>query len=421
MEMGKLGLKVFIGAVLIFVLPGIAMANGFAINEQGSKALGMGGAFVAQADDPTAIYYNPAGITQLDGTQMSVGISMISPRATFYSDRTGESTDAEKKDFFIPNLYVTHKYNENWSFGLGAFSNFGLSTEWAEDWEGRYMTGATKADLQTLSINPVVAYTPVPAFSFSFGLVAQSIDIELQNKVPQAAGAFPDANLKLTGDDWSGGWNAGILVHLNESVKVGMSFRSQIVQHFEGETEVSGSALGLNDKTTATTATLTLPSVFYLGASYETGKWTFEADAHFTEWSKYDKLEADFDSALFDVPDPSTGVTGISKAKEWNDVWAFRFGGSYQVNDTFDLRAGIVFDPTPIPDETLDPLVPSGDRWLYTLGTGIYLGKTTLDFAYNYLDDEGRAFNNSVDPTGLTGEFDDIYAHILSMNFSYAF
>ncbi|MCF8070108.1 MAG: outer membrane protein transport protein [Desulfobacterales bacterium] len=418
MEMGKLSFKIFIGAIFISLLPSLALANGFSINEQGSKALGMGGAFAAQADDPSAIYYNPAGITQLEGTQVSAGISLISPRATFNSDVTGNATEAEKNNFYIPNLYATHKVNDKWSFGVGAFSNFGLATEWAEDWEGRYVTGATKAEITTMSINPVVAYSLNPALSLSFGAVMQSIDIELQNKLNSSIAPWPaDGNLKLSGDDWSGGWNAGLLLRLNENIKVGVSYRSKIAHTLEGETEVSGTPAGVLDALTGTEADLTLPAIFYFGTSYENGPWTFEADAHLTQWSEYKKLEATFDSPILG------GATGISKPKDWEDVWALRFGGSYELNDMFDLRAGIVFDPSPIPDETLDPLVPSGDRWLYTIGTGINFEKATIDFAYNYMQDEGRTFDNAVGAGvgGLTGEFDDIYAHILTLNVSYAF
>ncbi len=94
------------------------------------------------------------------------------------------------------------------------------------------------------------------------------------------------------------------------------------------------------------------------------------------------------------------------------------------VNKIVDLRAGLVFDESPIPDQTLDVLVPSGDRWLFTAGLGVHCNKWTCDFAYNFLFDEDRTFNNDagVSPAGaLTGEFKDIYAHIFGINVSYKF
>lgn len=121
--------KLLVALSIIGITTSLAYSNGFQINEQGAKALGMGGAFVAQADDPSAVYFNPAGITQLEKFQFSIGISPITPSATFKSDQTGKDTDAKKQTFYIPNFYATLKMTDSLSFGLGAFSNFGLATE----------------------------------------------------------------------------------------------------------------------------------------------------------------------------------------------------------------------------------------------------------------------------------------------------
>lgn len=127
-------MKKFFVLFCFLVIPTIAFSNGFQINEQGAKALGMGGAFVAQADDPTAVYFNPAGITQLDRTQVSFGVSPIMPYASFKSDNTGKTTDADENTFLIPNFFAVIKLNERLSLGIGGFSNYGLSSEWPENW-----------------------------------------------------------------------------------------------------------------------------------------------------------------------------------------------------------------------------------------------------------------------------------------------
>ncbi|MCP4691207.1 MAG: hypothetical protein GY859_24385, partial [Desulfobacterales bacterium] len=154
-----------VALALCALTPGLAMGSGFAITDQGAKAVAMGGAFAAQADDPSAVYFNPAGITQLEGTQMSAGLAIIKPYASFESNGTSyyyteRNTDAKELTFFIPSAYATHQLKDGWSIGVGTFSNYGLTTEWNDDWEGRFITGSVKSEIITLTANPVLAYAP---------------------------------------------------------------------------------------------------------------------------------------------------------------------------------------------------------------------------------------------------------------------
>lgn len=408
----------------------MVFASGFAINEQSAKALGMGGAFTAQADDPTAVYYNPAGIVQLEGIQVSAGISPIIPSGTFKSSTNdtvldtwvGKSTDLDDTVFWVPNAYVTYQINDKWSLGFGTYSNFGLGTDWPDNWEGRYQVGGTKADLKTLSINPVVAFRPIKRLSVSAGPVVQYLNIVLKNK-KSLYPLFPsqDADVKIEGDDWEWGWNVAALFWITDDLKVGASYRSRVDHSVTGGNFYltnMPAALG-GDKSYGAEADLELPAMLYLGVAYTWNDLTLEFDAQWTEWSTYEKLEVQL----------SNGSV-ISTAKNWDDAWAYRFGAQYRLNQWVDLRAGIVYDVTPIPDETLDVLVPSGDRWLFTLGFGTHYEKWTVDFAYNYLMDDDRSFNNAAgdydtltqSPAGrLTGEFKDFHANIFALNVSYRF
>jgi long-chain fatty acid transport protein len=149
----------------------------------------------------------------------------------------------------------------------------------------------------------------------------------------------------------------------------------------------------------------------------------------YTDWGSYNKLEVNFDQPI-GVPGV-TQQTGISKEKDWHAVWAYRFGAQYSVTDWLDLRVGYIYDPSPIPSRTLDPLIPSGDRKLYCLGFGVHQENMTFDFAYNYLQDESRDFNNTVGDSPvlpapltmprMTGKFKDVNAHIFGINFAYKF
>jgi len=423
----------FIGIFVMLIAPTLVFGNGFAINENGTKAVGMGGAFAAQADDPSAIYFNPAGIVQLEGTQVYGGMAIIIPSATFTSNGTsalgaaGQTTDSEDVTFFIPNFYATHKLNDQVSFGFGEFSNFGLSTEWDKKWEGRYITGGILSQIETISLNPVVAYRPHQRISLSVGPVLQYLAIELKNKVPnllQPGGA--DGNAKFTGDNFDWGYNLGLLFWITDDVKFGASYRSE-VEHTISDGKLRFNPEGINTFTsTRFDADLTTPAVMYLGLAYTIleGKLTFEFDGQWTEWSAYEKLEATYNPPIGQGP---FARSGISKDKKWEDVWAYRFGVNYKLNEQWAVRAGLIFDESPIPDEHVDPGLPSGDRVLYTIGSTFNMSNFTFEFAYNYLDDEGATFNNEVGDFSalgigrVTGEFDDVDAHIFSLNLVYRF
>jgi long-chain fatty acid transport protein len=459
--MKKGWIAMWFGVLSLVLVPGLAFGSGFAINEQDAKAVAMGGAFVAQADDPSAVYYNPAGILQLEGTQVSVGMSPIMPDAKFETDgnranlpppvlstwrgpSAGATTSIEDDTFWIPNAYITQKINDRWGFGFGAFSNFGLATEWPDDWEGRFITGGVKAEITTLSLNPVIAFKPVERLSLAAGPVLQYLDIELKNKIPNVRGfplgttgppiigpgAVPEAGVKLTGDDWAWGWNAALLYGITDTLKFGASYRSRIKHTITGG-DVKFSPEGVNGYTnTGGSADLELPAIGYLGLAWCSKPLTLEFDVQWTEWSTYHELKVQFDDPLGGV------VSGIQSEKDWKNVWAYRFGAQYSVTDYLDLRAGIIYDPSPIPNKSLDPLLPSGDRWLYCVGFGTHYQKFTFDFAYNYLDDESREFDNSVGDaptnpvtgapifgpgTRMTGKFKDVDAHIFAINLSYKF
>lgn len=408
-------------AAVCFILPSAAFASGFAINEQGAKALGMGGAFAAQADDPTAVYYNPAGITQLEGTQVSLGFSLIQPTASFEGTYMGSpvSGETEDKTFVIPNLYITTKINDRLSFGFGSFITFGLGMDWKDDWAGAHLVGGRNAEIATYTFNPVLAYKVTNDLSLAAGLVYQRMDVTIESMTTPAAlaGGIPSAPLKLEGDSDAWGWNIAAHYKLGENWRFGVSYRPEMKHEVEGTSKTDSLLAGMYEIAGDFKADITLPAVTYVAAAWSNGKWTFELDGQYTEWSSYDELNPE-------------GLSGIGvKPKNWKDVWAIRFGGQYKLNETVDLRAGIIRDYSPIPDEWVDPMLPSGDRWLYTVGAGFHIGKNfDLDIAYNYLDDENRKFDNEagnvvkgVDATRIRGEFKDIDAHIFAANLTYKF
>ncbi len=418
--------------VLSFLLiAGFAFGNGFDIYEQGAKAVGMGSAFTAQADDPSAVFFNPAGLTQLEGTQISAGACFIGPTMSFRSNGNpltgaapGETTKIKNHTWTIPNAYVTHKINDKVSMGIGTFAHFGLGVEWPSSWEGRFTPGANKAVLKTTSVSPVIALKPFERFSIGFGPYIQYFDIELNNHVligaPTAMPLGADKNLpqtaevKLTAKDWDWGWQAGIQAKITDTLTFGAAYLSEVRHKMtDGTQNLRSSVNGATILRQGFSSTFTLPALLRLGLAWRQGPWTVEADARRTEWSSYKVLRADFANGTYQ-----------ENSKAWHNAWMWSMGAQYRVNKYLDLRAGVFYDVTPIPAATLDPLVPSGDRTGYCGGMGLHFRHISFDFGYNYIKDQGRRWNNTsgdvkLGPatlTRVTGKFEKAYAHVLSIN-----
>jgi long-chain fatty acid transport protein len=420
---------------LAFVTPSGLFANAFDIYEQSAKAVGLGGAFTAQADDPSAIFFNPAGIVQLEGTQFSLGVCPIIPSMRFKTDGNpimgtvaGQTWRIKENTWVIPNAYATHRVNKNIAFGIGMFSHFGLGVEWPNAFDGRFSSGVIKSVLETTSVSPVIAVRPTERFSIGFGPYLQRFNIEMRNRAfiaPPVPPLTPDRNLaqtidaELRGSNWGWGYNVGALVGLTETLYFGASYISEVRQHItDGTQTLTSSATGQRILRQDFSSSITLPAKLRTGLAWKRHPWTIEIGAEWTEWSSYRVLRADFADG-----------TLMESQKNWRNVWMYRLGVQYSLNKYVDLRAAFLFDESPIPSDTLDPLVPSGDRSVLCLGVGVHLGDFTVDVGYNHVWDQNRRWNNSsgnvnVGPfplTRVTGRFRDAYADLFAVNVTYRF
>jgi long-chain fatty acid transport protein len=172
-------------AVMGMLAAGPAFAAGFAIPEQGAKATGMANAFVAQADDPSAIYYNAGGLAFLDQRAFALGGTYIrTTKADFHGTNPfpGDGSNGTQKTLsvFPPHLYFVQPINTEWKVGLGIESPYGLTTEWKnpDQFPGRFLS--TKAALRAFDINPTIAWQVTPQFGIGIGGIARISDIELR-------------------------------------------------------------------------------------------------------------------------------------------------------------------------------------------------------------------------------------------------
>jgi long-chain fatty acid transport protein len=371
-------------------------AAGFALMQQGTAAMGQGNAFVAEANDASAIFYNPAGISQLKTIQVYQGSFFNYPDREFSGG--GQDSQTNHRLYRSLTAYVAVPVHDRVALGLGFFSPFGMGTVWPPTWAGRYIT--TYSSLKTYCLNPVASFKVLDNLSLAAGLDIMWSKVKLKRKTPAVfrGKKFPDGEVELDGEGSGPGYNLGMLYEPVSGVKLGVAYRSQIKVTHSGAFTVgfqpgipAGAAIPGE-------STLVYPSSLTMGVAYSRFKpFTFEFDATLTGWSSYDKLKLNLDSPV----SPTDPTKTLTTPKNWQDAWAFRFGASYEINENMKVRAGYIYDLTPVPDTSFEPQVPDANRHIFTVGSDLKIWKFTLGFAYNYILSESRSKNNTIVVNGV--------------------
>ena len=373
---------------------GTAFAGAFRVPESGAKAMGMANAFVGQADDPSAVQFNPAGITQLDGNQILLG-GVYVKLANDYTSESSVKSDAVGQNIFLPNFFYTNHLGDSpWWIGFGVNVPFGLQTEWKVDTFDFY---ATRTKLEMVKINPSVAYRSSDRFSVAFGIDYYNVSKAIfENSVPVliAPSTYTWANQKLEASGNSYGFNLGLMYDLSDQVHLGFAYRSKTNTDLTGDISLISSTYGTLATGTGSTE-LHLPATAALGVSIKAdARWTLNADLDWTKWSDYDELVI------------NTSLGNSVSPKNYDDTITYRLGAQYQLNEDWALRGGVLFEETPIPEITYDPRVPDGGRVGVSVGAGYTRDAWTFDVAYmfvsldQYTVDQNVSFNPAL--VGLT-------------------
>ncbi|MDP2599579.1 MAG: outer membrane protein transport protein, partial [Deltaproteobacteria bacterium] len=354
--------------ILVSVLLSIPFQSLFAVGSGGytnqvvgTKALGMGNTFGAIADDPSAIYFNPAGLTQLDRANLSLGFA-IHNTDTDYTPVGGSKASMEDFSPVVPNFYFTTPFQEKWAFGFGINSPFGLETQWSGTGPLRYV--ATDSSLRLINFNPTVAYKINDQVSVGAGVVYGLVDAELKSKVNVTAingSASPDGDRKLEGDGSAWGYDFGLLYVPKEKHKLGLTYRSQLSTTLDGNLELSGlSGIaaspfvfgGSTYKSDAKTV-VKFPQTVLLGYSYKPNKWTFAIDGEWVDYSAIDDTTIDYQ----DKSAAPQAVLSLSNPtdRDWHNTWNLGLGTNYEFNETWEARGGYFYYPRAIPERTWDP------------------------------------------------------------------
>lgn len=371
--------------LIVAVLMGLAgsvNAAGFRLADQDAKATGMANAFTSVADNASAVWYNPAAITDLEGNNVSLGTILVMPTME-HKNTSGTTDKIEEKTHIPPHFYTTFKKSDRLSFGIGVNAPFGLSTEWDKATANTRFV-ATKSEVQAVNYNLNAAAKMSEKLSFAIGASYVAVEATL-NKMANSFAPTVPANLE--GDGSGMGYNAAVMYKYNDKMKFGVNYRSKVKATLKGDLTTTA--------VTPVKADLTLPDMLQVGVSHQcTPKWLFAVEADYTNWTTYRNII---------IKKQSDGSVVSTDIKNWKSTWAFRLGSEYKYSDTLKFRAGSFYDMNPVKEERFETRVPDTDRVAFSVGAGWTRGNLTVDVAYMYLMFIERKIDGSLQDSATTG------------------
>lgn len=452
------------------MLPITSLASGYHFGSQSVSAQGTAHANSAEANDATTIFYNPAGLTRLDSAQLSVGATVVIPNSS-YSDQGSRTylnrpTGGNDGGTFVPSavlapsFYFAKPVNDKVRLGLGLFVPYGAKLDYDKQWAGRY--ALDKIELETLNLNPTIAFKLNERHSLGFGLSAQymkanlkkAVDVktgglmlfgkarqdalqgntrllrylggrygytlaqlatpQVQGQLLQKLNTVGDGSAELNASNWAWGFNIGYLYQPTENTRLGLAYRSSITQDLGGSAVWDYGMVGDpvladiarhgipgvkpgHDNSGASTSVTTPESISANVFHQLNDKFALMGDVTWTRHSRLDKLDIKFDG---------TSSGDLTIQQNWKDTYTVSLGGSYRYNDKWLWRAGLAYDPTPVPSDTYrHPALPDSDRTWLSFGAHYTITpKHSLDFAYSYVffNDANTNYKDGCSPVNDT-------------------
>lgn len=418
---------------LFFLLcsPNGIFAGGYAIPHQTARAVALSNAITAGVNDPSAVYYNPAALTEIEGNQILGGLNYINVISSVKN--SGLKSRNRRDDNFLPTLFANYHIPEtDLTLGFGSYTPFGLATSYDKDAITRF--ASIRTELKPFYLNWAAAWRATDLISIGAGAsfvrgsatLTRAIFLDA-NKI-----GIPDGRARLTGTDQAFAFNLGLLLKPLDKLKLGLAFRSRTYLEFDGATVKFSDFDGTPTQTKVVRGgSIVLPAVVSAGLNWKiTPSWSLE---FVYDWTKWDDLESF--KTTFETPLPALGgavpISGLFIRDDWKNTSTLRLGSLLHLNESWDLMAGIAVDETPIPSKTLNPIIPGADILTLNAGASYTWRKLQLSVGYMAVFYKTRRVQNDVleasAPPPLTPPFTpgrdkyETFNNFLSFNLRYRF
>lgn len=401
--------------LLTFLFCADVRGAGFALYEYSARTTAMGGATVANGAEPASLGSNPALITRLPGTQVQLGLTAVTADAT--TSVAGYSRKLKNDAWLLPDFFVTHQWSEDITLGLGGFSRYGLGGEYqnpVNTWPGSNL--AYKVKLETFSFTPTIAIKANDELSVSMGLEAMIIGFKQDSMITAIQNPY---SISGSGVSWGGNFAFIYTPRWAEKWALGAMYRTKVKQNLNGRVKTAQNVAAMNIYTADGEGSISLPDSITAGLSFRpTDKWTLEAGVVATMWSSYDQI-------LIQYKDIPLLSPFIYNQKQYKDTIRANFGLEYLLNEHWALRAGYVYDKSPINKHEMDTLVPVDDRHIASIGAGYKTDRWSIDAAYahifgrdmsGYSDQLSKTVGSAV-PVKYTGGHGNMYSLTVGYKF----
>jgi len=402
-----------VGGFAVILLLGVAVGPcpvfglGLALPDQDAFATARGNAFVATANDPAAIFYNPAGISQLEGANVSLGGYGI-----MLSDRfNGPGGSVNSKTIWsgVPQVFSTYSLsNYHLSFGLGLYSPYGLRMEWPNT--APFLAAGETGQIDYFTAAGTIAWQVLPTLSIGAGPTLNYSESDLKELVPLAPG-YSFVN-HFRGRATAAGYTAGLLFQAAEHHFIGLTYRSATEMNYNGHATSldAGPPFKAN---TAASADFHFPETLAFGYSYRPSeKWNFEGDLNWTDWSGLKNVPL-----VSSPPLPAADTLAFN----WKPSWMLDFGVTRYFGSDWRISGGYMFSENSVPDGNFNPLVPDSDRHIFSIGLGKRCGKFSWDAAYQLGWGPSRSVGSDATAGGLPDGKYQFLSHALTINCGYHF
>jgi long-chain fatty acid transport protein len=389
---------VLVLALAVGQWPGSVLGLGSRIPNQDAEAIGRGNAFVATADNPAALYYNPAGITQLEGQNFQVGSLFYFNVYADYESPTGQSFENKHKIIPVPDVdYVFTPKGQPFSLGLGVYAPFGLGMEWPDNVPFR--NAGLKAQLTYITINPVIAWKPCSTLSIAAGPTFNYSEAELIQGILVSPFQF-----RFKGHDWAYGFNAGLLWQPHPMWSFGAKYFSPTTMDYEGTAEFNPNP-GFLPPPMKTKTHLDFPQIIVGGISFRPNtNWNFEVDI---DWADWDRVKTADIENIGSLP------------LYWQSSFFYEFGVTRQLGKGYYASIGYFFSEASTPNQYYTPLVPDTDLHVGSLGVGYKGQHWTWGLAAQLIGGPYRNVQNAADPT-VNGKY-RLFTPTLAVSLGYHF
>ncbi|TBW52203.1 aromatic hydrocarbon degradation protein [Marinobacter halodurans] len=381
-------------AILASVLcgPGAVMAGGFSLNEQSASAMGVANAgTAANPENATTVFFNPAGMSQLSGTNVSFGAAVLDIDAEVKDGKASATNNVgapvsggDGGDIadpaVLPNIFVTHEVNDTVDVGIGLHAPYGLKADYDDDFVGRYF--ADKTELTAIALSPSIAVNNGEGFSMGIGVNIIYAKGRLTKFQDYSNFGLPqEGYFDTEGDDIGATVSFGLLYELTDRTQIGLSGQTGTTLNLEGDAtltnfpQVTSSGVNLVTAKEDANVPLEIPESLTFGIRHRlTDTVTLLAGATWAKWSRFEALDVESGEdggTISAVGGPKYGDDDLigHVSENWNDTWQVNVGAIWQATPAWAFKAGYAYDESPVNENYRTARIPSNDRQWLTLGT----------------------------------------------------